>query len=85
MFIALTGLIYGITRLISLHIPENSTICSKITRFMPYNLLMKIMPAKISKKINNIIFNQVLPNSLIEIEDLKKLSSLVTKEEMNSF
>lgn len=88
MFIALTGITYGFISLIVLGLQQKcSTLSkfSKFSKFMPYNLLSKILPTKITRKINNFIFDDVLPDSLIEVEDLKELSNLVEKEDMNRF
>lgn len=82
MFIALTGITYGFISLIVLGLQQK---CSTLSKFMPYNLLSKILPTKITRKINNFIFDDVLPDSLIEVEDLKELSNLVEKEDMNRF
>lgn len=88
MFIALTGITYGFISLIVLGLQQKcSTLSkfSKFSKFMPYNLLSKILPTKITRKINNFIFDDVLPDSLIEVQDLKELSNLVEKEDMNRF
>lgn len=82
MFIALTGIAYGFISLIVLGLQQK---CSTLSKFMPYNLLSKILPTKMTRKINNFIFDDVLPDSLIEVEDLKELSNLVEKEDMNRF
>lgn len=85
MFIALTGITYGFISLIVLGLQQKCSTLSKFSKFMPYNLLSKILPTKITRKINNFIFDDVLPDSLIEVEDLKELSNLVEKEDMNRF
>lgn len=85
MFIALTGITYGFISLIVLGLQQKCSTLSKFSKFMPYNLLSKILPTKITRKINNFIFDDVLPDSLIEVQDLKELSNLVEKEDMNRF
>lgn len=85
MFIALTGFFYGLLSLFALEVKNSPSLSAKLSKFMPYNLLLRIMPAKITRKINGVIFDAALPDSLIEMKDLKQLSSLVNKEDMNGF
>lgn len=58
---------------------------TKLSRFMPSNLLFKILPKKVRNKINKSIINEIVLDSLMPIESLKELSCLVDKREFDEF
>lgn len=58
---------------------------TKLSRFMPSNLLFKILPKKVRNKINKSIINEIVMDSIMPIESLKELSCLVDKKEFDEF
>lgn len=54
-------------------------------KYSPYHLLMKCLPKKWKESVNNYYVRDILKQSVLTVEDMKALSTLISEEDFNKF